>query len=59
MHAYIHKTLTEELGDIKLHAVGLCETNKRREGLSELSGVRGCMKYEKRRNTQKQKDWHS
>ena len=36
--------LVEELGNIKWHVVGLCETKRRREGLRELS--RGSWMYE-------------
>ena len=36
--------LVEELGNIKWHVVGLCETKRRGEGLRELSG--GSWMYE-------------
>ena len=58
--------LVEELGNIKWHVVGLCETKRRGEGLRELSGGgggggggHGCMKQEKQRKAQMQRDWHS
>ena len=39
--------LVEELGNIKWHVVGLCETKRRGEGLRELSG--GSWMYEVRK----------
>ena len=51
--------LIEELGNIKWHVVGLCETKRREEGLRELSG--GSWMYEtgKTEENPNAEDWHS
>ena len=48
--------LVEELGNIKWHVVGLCETKRRGKDLENFQGGHGCMKQEKQRKTQTQKD---
>ena len=51
--------LVEELGNIKRHVEGLCETKRRGKDLENYQGGHGCMKQEKQRKAQMQRDWLS